>query len=51
MKRYNTYLSEKQIQGLEALAKATDIKVAEHIRRAIDAYLQAQKRKRKREQN
>ena len=39
MKRYNVYLSAKQLQALEALANATDIKIAEHIRRAIDTYL------------
>ena len=44
MKKRNFWFTEKQIAGLEALA--TDgSKVAEHVRRAIDAYLKAQARK------
>ena len=44
MKRVNVHLSEKPIQALKALAQSTDIKVTEHIRRAIDKYLKSQKR-------
>lgn len=39
MKRINIYLSEQQVKFLKKLAQQTDIKVAEHIRRAIDQYL------------
>jgi predicted DNA-binding protein len=45
MKRVNIHLSDKQIEALKALAKSTGLKVAEHVRRAIDKYLEDQKGK------
>lgn len=41
MKRHNVYLAEQQLEGLAKLAERTGIKTAEHIRRALDAYLAA----------
>lgn len=40
MKRKNVHLSERQLERLTKLAKNTDIKMSEHIRRAIDEYLE-----------
>jgi metal-responsive CopG/Arc/MetJ family transcriptional regulator len=42
MKKINTYLADRQIDGLDELATKTGIKSSEHIRRAIDAYLAEQ---------
>jgi predicted DNA-binding protein len=39
MKRRNFYLTKQQIEALRALAEQTGLKVSEHIRRAIDSYL------------
>jgi len=44
MKRINIYLSDKQYEALKALAKNTDVKFAEHVRRAVDKYLASAKR-------
>lgn len=44
MKRTNVHLSEKQLEALKALQEETGITTAEHIRRAIDAYLAAKKK-------
>ena len=38
--RVGFYLSEIQIKGLKKLTKTTSISVSEHIRRAIDEYLE-----------
>ena len=38
--RVGFYLSEIQIKGLKKLTKKTSISVSEHIRRAIDEYLE-----------
>ena len=43
MKRVNYYLTEKQLEKLQKLSKDTDLSVSEHIRRAIDLYLQEKK--------
>ena len=43
MKRINTHLTHKQIETLKELANKTGLKVAEHIRRAIDKYLEKTK--------
>jgi len=43
MKRINTHLTDRQIKLLEELAKKTGLKTAEHIRRAIDEYLEKAK--------
>jgi predicted DNA-binding protein len=40
MKRINTHLTDKQIELLKKLANKTGLKVSEHIRRAIDKYLE-----------
>lgn len=45
MKRVNIYLSDKQYHNLQLVAKITDVKVAEHVRRAIDNYLTTLKRR------
>lgn len=42
MKRINTHLTKQQIEFLKKLAGKTGLKVAEHIRRAIDEYLAKQ---------
>jgi len=47
MKRVNIYLSDKQYEKLKLLAKETDVKFAEHVRRAIDKYLASIKRAKK----
>ncbi len=39
MKRVNYHLTEKQIESLKQLADTTGMTVAEHIRRAVDDYL------------
>jgi predicted DNA-binding protein len=39
MKRTNIHLTNKQLRQLGQLAKQTELPVAEHIRRAIDDYL------------
>ncbi len=38
--RVGFYLSEIQIKGLKKLSKNTSISVSEHIRRAVDEYLE-----------
>lgn len=43
MHRFQLFLPEPLIKLLRALAKRTDVSVAEHIRRAIEAYLKTQK--------
>ena len=48
MKRVNIYISDKQYINLKTLAKETDVKFAEHVRRAIDKYLVSLKRAKKR---
>ena len=45
MKRINFYLSEQQIAKLKELARAMGLSVSEHVRRAIDAYLEKVKGK------
>lgn len=40
----NFYLTTPQIAALEKLAKAKDLSVSELIRRAIDEYLEKQKK-------
>jgi predicted DNA-binding protein len=44
MKRTALYLKEEQLNRLEAISRKTGAPVAELIRRAIDAYLEKQKR-------
>ena len=39
MKRTNIHLTEPQRKRLKELAKKTGLTAAEHVRRAIDAYL------------
>jgi predicted DNA-binding protein len=45
MKRKNFFLTENQIEKLKELADRTGLKASEHIRRAIDSYLEQQERK------
>lgn len=42
MIRTNVHLSDKQLDQLRALSSDTGLTVAEHIRRAIDEYLERQ---------
>lgn len=39
MKMTSLYLTEKQMRDLKRLSEQTGLPVAEHIRRAVDAYL------------
>ena len=45
MKRVNIYLSNKQYDALKQVAKETEVKFAEHVRRALDKYLASLKRR------
>jgi hypothetical protein len=42
MIRVDFHLKERQVVALKELSKKTEVKVAELIRRAIDAFLEAQ---------
>ena len=39
MVRFELWMPEPLIKALKALAERTDISIAEHVRRAIEAYL------------
>jgi predicted DNA-binding protein len=39
MKRTNVWFTVKQLERLKALAERSGLRVSEHIRRAIDSYL------------
>ena len=43
MRRFNLYLPASQIKALLALAKKTNVSIAELIRRAIEAFLKDHK--------
>ena len=43
MKRVNFYLARLQLEELRNLSEWTDLSVSEHIRRAIDEYLEEAK--------
>ena len=43
--RVGFYLSEIQVKGLKRLSKNTSLSVSEHIRRAIDEYLESFEKK------
>jgi metal-responsive CopG/Arc/MetJ family transcriptional regulator len=47
MKRIHHYMSEKQIAELEKISEERDLSISEIIRRAIDDYLEKQKKKEK----
>ena len=47
MKRVNLYLSDKQDADLREIAKDTDVKYSEHVRRALDDYIKKVKREKK----
>ena len=49
MKRINIYISSPQDADLRQIAQETDVKFAEHVRRALDAYIKQIKREKKRE--
>jgi predicted transcriptional regulator len=49
MKRVNFHLTEDQTRRLHERATATGLKVAEMIRRAVDAYLDREEKRDKRE--
>ena len=42
MNRHNFYLTEQQMKALKALSQATGMSMSEHMRRAVDSYLQHQ---------
>lgn len=42
MKRQAVFLTKNQIETLHKLAEKTGLKISEHIRRAIDSYLEQQ---------
>lgn len=44
MKRVQYHLTDKQIAALKILAEKSGLSVAEHIRRAVDAYLEKEKK-------
>ena len=44
MKRKNIHFTHEQIKDLKDLSEKTGLKVAEHVRRAIDDYLKRQKK-------
>ena len=44
MKRTTVFLSEQQVERLEALKEQTGSPVAEHIRHAVDFYLEFRER-------
>jgi len=39
LRRTNIYLQDEQVQALKLLAASSDRSVAEHVREAVDAYL------------
>jgi predicted DNA-binding protein len=43
MKRTNIFFPKVLLDRLGALSKLTGLSVAEHVRRAVDAYLKKQK--------
>lgn len=47
MKRTCLYMTTPQMTALQRKAKKDGLTVAEHIRRAVDQYLESQKRKTK----
>lgn len=49
MIRVNYHLTEEQISRLKALSEKTGLSVAELIRRAVDAYLEQDEKRAKRE--
>ena len=49
MKRINIYISDRQNEDLRQIALDTDVKFAEHVRRALDVYIKRVKREKKRE--
>ena len=49
MKRINIYISDYQDADLRQIALETDVKFAEHVRRALDDYIKKVKREKKRE--
>ncbi len=48
MKRVQHVLTDLQLRKLKTLSNKTGITVSEHIRRAIDAYIEAKEAKAKR---
>ena len=50
MKRITLYISDKQDADLREIAKDTDVKYSEHVRRAVDDYTKKVKREKKREE-
>lgn len=47
MKRTNVHMTEQQRSRLQALSQDTGLNVAEHVRRAIDQYLDQEEEKTK----
>jgi len=51
MKRITLYISDKQDANLREIAKDTDVKYSEHVRRALDVYIKQVKREKKRHES
>jgi predicted DNA-binding protein len=45
LKAVNFYVTKKQIEQLKVLSRKTGLPVSEHVRRAIDEYLEKKKKK------
>lgn len=45
LKQVKTYLTEEQHEALRKLAFETRLSIAEHIRKAVDMYLESQTQK------
>ena len=45
LKAVNFYVAKKQIEQLKVLSRKTGLPVSEHVRRAIDEYLEKKKKK------
>jgi len=43
--KFNVYLTEPELQALDGFAIATGLSISEHVRRAIDTYIEREKRK------
>lgn len=49
MRRINVYLRDRQYEELTAISQETEIKFSEHVRRAVDLYLNHLKAEERRE--
>ncbi len=47
MKRVNLYLSDPQTKKLREISRKTDLSISEHIRKALDKYIEEWEEKEK----